>query len=246
MGCIPTKALLHAAETLHHLKVAEGFGLKAKPELDLKKLGGWRDQVVKKLTGGVGTLLKGNGVELLRGFARLVGPKEVEVGGERYGAKSLILATGSEPLELKGFPFGEDVWDSTRALKVEEGLPKRLLVIGGGAVGLELGQVYRRLGAEVTLIEYMPEILPQGDPETAALLRRALEKEGIRVRTKTKAVGYEKKKDGLHVRLEPAEGGEGRRWWWTRSWWPWAGSPARRAWAWRRPGSRWTSGASSG
>ena len=127
--------------------------------------------------------LKGNGVELLRGFARLVGPKEVEVGGERYGAKSLILATGSEPLELKGFPFGEDVWDSTRALKVEEGLPKRLLVIGGGAVGLELGQVYRRLGAEVTLIEYMPEILPQGDPETAALLRRALEKEGIRVRT---------------------------------------------------------------
>ena len=140
---------------------------------------------------------------------RLVGPKEVEVGGERYGAKSLILATGSEPLELKGFPFGEDVWDSTRALKVEEGLPKRLLVIGGGAVGLELGQVYRRLGAEVTLIEYMPEILPQGDPETAALLRRALEKEGIRVRTKTKAVGYEKKKDGLHVRLEPAEGGEG-------------------------------------
>ena len=209
VGCIPTKALLHAAETLHHLKVAEGFGLKAKPELDLRKLGGWRDQVVKKLTGGVGTLLKGNGVELLRGFARLVGPKEVEVGGERYGAKSLILATGSEPLELKGFPFGEDVWDSTRALKVEEGLPKRLLVIGGGAVGLELGQVYRRLGAEVTLIEYMPEILPQGDPETAALLRRALEKEGIRVRTKTKAVGYEKKKDGLHVRLERAEGGEG-------------------------------------
>lgn len=76
-------------------------------------------------------------------------------------------------------------------------------------MGPELGQVYRRLGAEVTLIEYMPEILPQGDPETAALLRRALEKEGIRVRTKTKAVGYEKKKDGLHVRPEPAEGGEG-------------------------------------
>jgi len=165
--------------------------------------------VVKKLTGGVGTLLKGNGVELLRGFARLAGPKEVEVNGERFAAKSLILATGSEPMTLPGFPFGEDVWDSTRALKVEEGLPKRLLVIGGGAVGLELGQVYRRLGAEVTLIEYMPEILPQGDPETAALLRRALEKEGIRVRTKTKAVGYEKKKDGLHVRLEPAEGGEG-------------------------------------
>ncbi|GAA6755492.1 dihydrolipoamide dehydrogenase [Thermus sp. 2.9] len=209
VGCIPTKALLHAAETLHHLKVGEGFGLKAAPELDLKKLGSWRESVVKKLTGGVATLLKGNKVELVRGFARFAGPKEIEVNGERYGAKSVILATGSEPASLPGFPFGEDVWDSTRALRVEEGIPGRLLVIGGGAVGLELGQVYHRLGAQVTLIEYMPEILPAGDPETAALLRRALEKEGIRVRTGTKAVGYEKKKDGLHVRLEAAQGGGG-------------------------------------
>ncbi|MEZ0348539.1 MAG: dihydrolipoyl dehydrogenase [Thermus sp.] len=209
VGCIPTKALLHAAETLHHLKVGEGFGLKAAPELDLKKLGSWRESVVKKLTGGVATLLKGNKVELVRGFARFTGPKEIEVNGERYGAQSVILATGSEPASLPGFPFGEDVWDSTRALRVEEGIPGRLLVIGGGAVGLELGQVYHRLGAQVTLIEYMPEILPAGDPETAALLRRALEKEGIRVRTGTKAVGYEKKKDGLHVRLEAAQGGGG-------------------------------------
>ncbi|GAA5334194.1 dihydrolipoyl dehydrogenase [Thermus hydrothermalis] len=208
VGCIPTKALLHAAETLHHLKVGEGFGLKAAPELDLKKLGSWRESVVKKLTGGVAGLLKGNKVELVRGFARLVGPKEVEVNGERYGAKSLILATGSEPASLPGFPFGEDVWDSTRALRVEEGIPGRLLVIGGGAVGLELGQVYHRLGSQVTLIEYMPEILPAGDPETAALLRRALEKEGLKVRTGTKALGYEKKKDGLHVLLEPAQGGQ--------------------------------------
>ncbi|GAA6747861.1 MULTISPECIES: dihydrolipoyl dehydrogenase [Thermus] len=208
VGCIPTKALLHAAETLHHLKVGEGFGLRAAPELDLKKLGAWRESVVKKLTGGVASLLKGNKVELVRGFARLAGPKEIEVNGERYGAQSLILATGSEPASLPGFPFGEDVWDSTRALRVEEGIPGRLLVIGGGAVGLELGQVYHRLGAQVTLIEYMPEILPAGDPETAALLRRALEKEGLRVRTGTKAVGYEKKKDGLHVLLEPAQGGK--------------------------------------
>jgi dihydrolipoamide dehydrogenase len=208
VGCIPTKALLHAAETLHHLKAAEGFGLKAHPELDLGRLAAWREGVVKKLTGGVSGLLKGNKVELVRGFARLVGPREVQVNGERYGAQSLILATGSEPAELKGFPFGEDVWDSTRALRVEEGIPRRLLVIGGGAVGLEFGQIYRRLGAEVTLIEYMPEILPAGDPETAALLRKALEKEGIRVRIGTKALGYEKRPDGLHVILEPAQGGK--------------------------------------
>ncbi|WP_234554631.1 dihydrolipoyl dehydrogenase [Thermus caliditerrae] len=209
VGCIPTKALLHAAETLHHLKVAEGFGVKASPEVDLKKLAAWRESVVKRLTGGVAGLLKGNRVELVRGYARFAGPKEIEVNGERYGGKSVIVATGSEPVALKGFLFGEDIWDSTRALKVEEGIPKRLLVIGGGAVGLELGQVYHRLGSEVTLIEFMPEILPAGDPETAALLRKALEKEGLRVRTGTKAVGYEKKKDGLHVTLEPAQGGQG-------------------------------------
>ncbi|GAA6736318.1 dihydrolipoyl dehydrogenase [Thermus oshimai] len=209
VGCIPTKALLHAAEALHTLKAGEAFGLKAKAELDLKGLGAWRDSVVRKLTGGVGTLLKGNKVELVQGFARLVGPKAIEVGGKRYEARSLILATGSEPAALPGFPFGEDVWDSTRALKVEEGVPGRLLVIGGGAVGLEFGQIYHRLGSQVTLIEYMPEILPQGDKETAGLLRRALMKEGLVIKTGTKAVGYEKKADGLHVRLEPAEGGKG-------------------------------------
>jgi dihydrolipoamide dehydrogenase len=208
VGCIPTKALLHAAETLHALKAGEAFGLKAEAALDHQKLAAWRDGVVKKLTGGVATLLKGNKVDLVQGFARLLGPKEIEVGGGRYRAQSLILATGSEPMPLEGFPFGEDVWDSTRALRVEEGVPRRLLVIGGGAVGLEFGQIYRRLGAEVTLIEYMPEILPQGDRETAGLLRRALEKEGIRILTGTKALGYEKKKDGLHVLLAPAEGGK--------------------------------------
>jgi dihydrolipoamide dehydrogenase len=208
VGCIPTKALLHAAETLHALKAGEAFGLKAEAALDHQKLAAWRDGVVKKLTGGVATLLKGNKVDLVQGFARLLGPKEIEVGGGRYRAQSLILATGSEPMPLEGFPFGEDVWDSTRALRVEEGVPRRLLVIGGGAVGLEFGQIYRRLGAEVTLLEYMPEILPQGDRETAGLLRRALEKEGIRILTGTKALGYEKKKDGLHVLLAPAEGGK--------------------------------------
>jgi dihydrolipoamide dehydrogenase len=135
VGCIPTKALLHAAETLHALKAGEAFGLKAEAALDHQKLAAWRDGVVKKLTGGVATLLKGNKVDLVQGFARLLGPKEIEVGGGRYRAQSLIVATGSEPMPLEGFPFGEDVWDSTRALRVEEGVPRRLLVIGGGGGG---------------------------------------------------------------------------------------------------------------
>ncbi len=168
VGCIPTKALLHAAETLHHLKVAEGFGLKAKPELDLGRLGAWRDQVVKKLTGGVAGLLKGNKVDLLRGFARFTGPKEIEVEGKRYGAKAFIVATGSEPIELKGFPFGEDIWDSTRALKVEGGVPRRLLVIGGGAVGLELGQIYHRLAPRSPSLSTCRRSSPKGTPRPRA------------------------------------------------------------------------------
>ncbi len=210
VGCIPTKALLHAAKTLHALKAGEAFGLRAQAELDLKGLAAWRESVVRKLTGGVAGLLKGHRVEVVQGWARLLGPRTIEVGGKTYEGRSLILATGSEPMPLKGFPFGEKVWDSTRALKVEEGLPKRLLVIGGGAVGLELGQVYLRLGSQVTLLEYMPEILPAGDPETAGLLRRALSREGMVIRTGVQALGYEEKGDGLHVRIAPSPYGQGQ------------------------------------
>ncbi len=207
VGCIPTKALLHAAETYHTAKEGASFGVLTAPSLDLNKLAAWRDGVVKRLTGGVRTLLKGNQVELVEGFARLKAPTVVEVGGATYQAKSVILATGSEPAPLKGFEVnGKDVLDSTSALRVEEGIPGRLLVIGGGAVGLEFAQIYHRMGSQVTLIEYMPQILPQGDPETAALLARALTKEGIAIQTRTMALGYERRKDGLHVALKPVEG----------------------------------------
>lgn len=209
VGCIPTKALLHAAEVLHATKAGASFGLVASPSLDLAKLSGWRDGVVKRLTGGVETLLKGNKVELVRGFARLKAPGVVEVNGATYQARSLILATGSEPAPLKGFEVdGKGVLDSTSALRVEEGIPERLLVIGGGAVGLEFAQIYRRLGSQVTLIEYMPQILPQGDKETASLLARALGKEGIVLKTGVMALGYERKKDGLHVTLRAVERGK--------------------------------------
>lgn len=209
VGCIPTKALLHAAETYHAAKEGAAFGVLASPSLDLRKLGAWRDAVVKRLTGGVETLLKGNKVELVRGFARLKAKGVVEVNGATYQAKSVILATGSEPAPLKGFEVdGKEVLDSTSALKVEEGVPGRLLVIGGGAVGLEFAQIYHRMGSRVTLIEYMPQILPQGDKETAALLARSLAKEGIAIKTGTMALGYERKKDGLHVVLKGVEGGQ--------------------------------------
>ncbi|MGQ9692182.1 MAG: dihydrolipoyl dehydrogenase [Thermaceae bacterium] len=208
VGCIPTKALLHTAEVYHAAQMGAAMGVLASPSLDLDRLATWRNQVVKRLTGGVETLLKGNRVELVRGFARLKAPGVVEVAGVEYRAAKVILATGSEPMALKGFEVnGKEVLDPTLALRVEEGIPKRLLVIGGGAVGLEFAQIYQRLGSQVTLIEYMPQILPQGDGETAGLLARSLAKEGIKIQTGTKALGYEAKKDGLHVALEKVEGG---------------------------------------
>ncbi len=210
VGCIPTKALLHAAETLEHAAKAAEFGLVfAEPERDLAKMGKWRDKIVKKLTGGVASLLKGNGVELVKGFAKFTGPRELEVDGRKLEARKVIVATGSKPARLAGFePDGERVLTSTEMLRVENGVPPRLLVIGGGVIGLEFASIYARLGAEVTVVEYTDQILPGSDPELVKLLARSLKKQGIAVRTATKAVGYEETKSGLRVTVEPVAGGE--------------------------------------
>ncbi|MER3552910.1 MAG: dihydrolipoyl dehydrogenase [Meiothermus sp.] len=204
IGCIPTKALLHAAEELESTRHSSDFGLEVKEaKLDFKKLGGWRDSVVKKLTGGVGQLFKGNKIDLKTGFAKFVGPKTIEVNGERIEGNTFIVATGSEPNTLAGFEVdGKDIIDSTGALRVEDKFPKRMLCIGGGAIGLEFAQVYKRMGAEVTVIEFMGQILPAADPETANLLAKVLTKQGINIRTGIKGVRQERKKDGIHVTLE--------------------------------------------
>ena len=210
VGCIPTKALLHAAETLEHAAKATEFGLVfAEPERDLAKMGKWRDKIVKKLTGGVASLLKGNGVELVKGFAKFTGPRELEVDGKKLEARKVIVATGSKPARLAGFePDGERVLTSTEMLRVENGVPPRLLVIGGGVIGLEFASIYARLGSQVTVVEYTDQILPGSDPELVKLLARSLKKQGIAVKTATKAVGYEETKSGLRVTVEPVAGGE--------------------------------------
>ncbi len=210
VGCIPTKALLHAAETLEHAAKAAEFGLVfAEPERDLAKMGKWRDKIVKKLTGGVASLLKGNGVELVKGFAKFTGPRELEVDGKKLEARKVIVATGSKPARLAGFePDGERVLTSTEMLRVENGVPPRLLVIGGGVIGLEFASIYARLGSQVTVVEYTDQILPGSDPELVKLLARSLKKQGIAVKTATKAVGYEETKSGLRVTVEPVAGGE--------------------------------------
>lgn len=209
VGCIPTKALLHAAEELEATKHGSAFGLEVKEaKLDHQKLGGWRDAIVKKHTGGVAQLLKGNKVELKTGFAKFVAKNTVEVGGEKIQGKAFIIATGSEPNTLPGFEVDQkDIIDSTGALRIEDAFPKRMLCIGGGAIGLEFAQVYKRMGAEVTVIEFMGQILPAADPETANLLAKVLIKQGITIKTGTKGVKVERQESGMQVTLEDVKSG---------------------------------------
>ncbi len=210
VGCIPTKALLHAAKVKKLARSAAEFGLSLKEEgLDLAKLAAWRDQVTKKLTGGVEFLFKGNGVELVRGEAKVRSPREIEVGGERYRAKRLLLATGSRPIELPEFPFDEErVLSSTGALKIERGIPEKLLVLGAGAIGLEFASIYRAFGSEVVVVELMDQILPGADPEAANVLARNLKRAGIEIKTRTKAEGFKESEKGLEVLLSGPKGEE--------------------------------------
>jgi dihydrolipoamide dehydrogenase len=211
VGCIPTKALLHVGEEIRKTSKGAEFGLNVHDwNLDLKALGAHRDKVVKKLTGGVSSLFKGNGVEVIRGDARLVSRTKAKVGGTEVTFKNCIVATGSEPARLPGFEVdGHDVVDSTSALLIDE-VPGRFLAVGCGAIGLEFATIYNRLGSEVKLIELLDRLAPGVDEDIGAALKKALNKQGITVQTGTKANGYERKADGLHVELEDVKTGETR------------------------------------
>jgi dihydrolipoamide dehydrogenase len=212
IGCIPSKALLDSSELYARIRDAEamrGRGIRlAGAELDLPAMLAHKQRVVDKLTGGVATLFQANGVERYHGTARLAGPKSVEVRLEGRGrtvtlsADAILLATGSVPARLPIFPEGEEGFiTSTEALSLAE-VPKRLAVIGGGAIGLELGSVWSRLGAEVTVVELMGQILPGMDAQSARLLQRSLERQGLAIHTGSQVSGYRRK--GQTILLEAA------------------------------------------
>lgn len=211
-GCIPSKALIHAADFLSEAKVAERMGLHmAVKGVDMGALVAWKDQVVKKLTDGVKFLATKNGAEVVHGRARLLSDRQIEVQGEG-GAQAIqfeqaIIATGSVPFPLPGFPVdGETVIGSKEALSLKE-IPKRLVVIGGGYIGLELSSVYRKLGAEVDLVEFFPELVPQHDVEVREVLTRRVKDLGIRLHLGHKALGFEKGRPAK-VRIQDGEGKE--------------------------------------
>lgn len=203
-GCIPTKALYAATLPLGKRETYARMGLDLSVRVDLPRLRGFLSEVVGKLRDGIGRILAAANVEVIFGQARLAGPAAVEVekegGAERVLAKAVVLATGSAPLELPFLPFdGERVWSSDHALALPK-IPEKLVVVGGGVVGLEMATIYRRLGAQVAVVEMMDRLLPglglsrRGE----LLLRRALARQGIEVRLNTSAAGLTK--TGILVR----------------------------------------------
>ncbi len=207
VGCIPTKALLHVAAVLREGRSASEFGVAfGEPSVDLPQVEKWKAGIVRKLTGGVKQLLKGNGVTVIEGRAEVVDANAIEVDGKRITFEKLIVATGSRPIELPGFePDGERIVDSTGALLVSE-VPERFMALGGSAIGLEFADVYQALGSEVTVVEMMDQIVPNAEPDVVKELRRSFEKRGVTFRTGTKAVAANATEDGVEVTLEAKDG----------------------------------------
>lgn len=210
VGCIPTKALLHAGEMLAETKHAAEFGLTFSGEkMDIAKLNGWKEGIVKKLTGGVSGLFKANKVTHLVGNASFVDPHTVMVGDKTYTAASIIIATGSEPAKLPGLDVDQQhIVDSTGALVMPDPVPARMLCVGGGVIGFEFAHIYNNMGSKVKVIEFLPTIIPGADADAVKAFQKAMEKQGIVVATQTKANRAEKKADGIHVELEDVKTGE--------------------------------------
>ena len=195
VGCIPSKALLHATEHVawakHH---AADSGIKfGAVEVDLAQMMKKKDAVVTKLTGGVGLLAKGRKVTVVTGTASFVSPTEIQVEGaapQRLTAKHFVIATGSAPVELPFMKFdGETVVSSDHAIAFTA-VPKKLVVVGGGAIGLELGSVWSRLGAEVTVVEFLPKIVAAFDDDIVRNFTRLLQKQGLKIETGAKVTGF--------------------------------------------------------
>ena len=213
IGCIPSKALLHGSEFYEEAKNGSlgKFGVKlGGVELDLPALLAEKDKAVKELTDGVAFLFRKNKVEWIKGEAAFVDAKSIKVGGRTVTAKNFIIATGSEVAALPGVtPDGEAIVTSTEALDLKA-VPGHLIVIGGGYIGLEMGSVWRRLGAKVTVIEYADRIVPAMDAEVATAFARILAKQGLEILTATKVTGAARRGSGAVVTVEPVKGGEAR------------------------------------
>ncbi len=208
VGCIPSKALLESSELYYqatHAFPAHGITT-GRVSFDLAKMMARKDQVVDELTKGIGMLMKKNKIKVLRGWGRLAGEGRVVVGkddgNEEIEAKNILLAMGGVPIELPFLPFdGKHSVTSTEALSFER-VPEHLVVVGAGAVGLELGSVWSRLGAQVTVIEMLPKIVPFADRQVSKALEKSLTKQGLAFRLRSKVTGAEIESDAIKVTVQ--------------------------------------------
>ncbi len=219
IGCIPSKAMIHAAEEFckarSYAAETSPLGISAAaPRIDLERTVAWKDGIVKKLTGGVGALLKKNGVKLVNGWATILDGKTVEVRADgdsvasvRIRCEHMLLASGSEAVELPFMPFGGPVISSTEALSPGE-IPQRLVVVGAGYIGLELGTAYRKLGSQVTVVEAADRILPAYDADLVKPVAASLGRLGVELRLATSVLGMDGEDGQQRVRVRDASGVE--------------------------------------
>lgn len=209
IGCIPSKALLNASELYEEVTVhGEKYGIKGKVSIDLKAMMKQKDEAVTGLTKGIEGLFKKNKVDWLKGEGVITAKDEVTVGKTVYKTKNILIATGSDIMRLPGVEIDEkQIVSSTGALDLPQ-VPKKMVVIGGGVIGLELGSVWRRLGAEVEVVEFLDRLCPGMDTETVKQFQRILEKQGMKFRLTTKVTAAKKSGKGVTLTLEPAAGGK--------------------------------------
>ncbi|WP_411386012.1 dihydrolipoyl dehydrogenase [Pseudomonas sp. MPB03] len=215
VGCMPSKALLHASELYEAATGAEfaNLGIEVSPTLNLAQMMKQKDDSVASLTKGIEFLFRKNKVDWIKGWSHIDGPGKVTVTADdgtktELSAKDIVIATGSEPMSLPGVTIdNQRILDSTGALSLGE-VPRHLVVIGAGVIGLELGSVWRRLGAQVTVVEYLDRICPGVDAEAGKTLQRALAKQGIQFKLSAKVTGAASSASGVQLQVEPAAGGE--------------------------------------
>jgi dihydrolipoamide dehydrogenase len=199
VGCIPSKALLHAARVVAETEEMAAHGIAfGEPAVDIEKLLAWKQDVVDKLTGGLAGLAKQRKVEVVHGVARLTGPNSVQVGERELTFENCIIAAGSQPVSLPFMPDDPRVIDSTGALSPSE-VPKRLLVIGGGIIGLEMATVYDALGARVTVVELLDQLLPGCDPDLVRPLHKRIEQRYEAIMLGTSVIAVKPQKNAVKV-----------------------------------------------
>lgn len=207
VGCIPSKALLHVAKVIEDAKEMSHFGVEmGKPKFDIDKIRGYKEGIVKRLTGGLKMLAKQRKVEIIQGVGKFTSPNTLEVENAK-GEKTTIqfqqavIAAGSRPVKLPFIPDDPRVMDSTGALELAE-IPKRMLVLGGGIIGLEMATVYSQLGSEISVVEFMPQLMNGVDKDIAKVYEKWVSKRYAKIMLETKVTKVEAKKDGLYVTFE--------------------------------------------